>query len=406
MQTPSISDVPALGRLQRFGLIIGAIGLVAGGIGAAADVDQFFRSWLIGFLFVLSLAIGSLALLMLQHLSGGQWGLVGRRIFEAGSGTLPIVAILFLPVLFGLKRLFVWADPARVAESHVLQLKAPYLNVGFFAGRAVVYFLFWIACMWLLNKWSAAQDRGEGTGKIDSVRYRKLSAPGLLFLVITVTFASVDWVMSLEPEWFSTIFGLLTIAGYGLTALAFTITVLAMIDRDHPAGSYLTPRHFHDFGKLLLAFVMLWAYLSFSQFLIIWSGNLPEEIPWYVARVTGWWGFVAIALVIGHFALPFALLLSANLKKRSATIAKVAMFVLVMRLVDTIWLVAPTIRLFAPADADGHAVAATLPHWMDVAIPVGLLGLWIFLFARNLRARPLFPVNDPYFKEAFAHDAH
>ena len=408
MQTLPNIDAPGLGRLQQRALIAAAIGLIAGGVGAATNIDQFFRSWLIGFLFVLSLALGSLALLMLQHLSGGQWGLVGRRIFEAGTRTLPVVAILFLPVVFGLKRLFVWADPVKVQASHILQMKEPYLNVSFFVGRAIFYFLFWLACVWLLNKWSAAQDRGEALTKRDSVRFRTLSAPGLLFLVLTVTFASVDWVMSLEPEWFSTIFGLLTIAGYGLTAIAFTITVLAAIDSDHPAGSYLTPRHFHDFGKLLLAFVMLWAYLSFSQFLIIWSGNLPEEIPWYVARVTGAWGYVAIALVIGHFALPFALLLSANLKKRSGTIAKVALFVLAMRLVDLIWLVAPTFRQFAPADAGGaHGVmTASGMHWMDLAIPIGLTGLWIFLFVRNLRARPLFPVNDPYFKEAFAHDAH
>jgi hypothetical protein len=407
MQTLPTIDVPALGRLQQRALIVGAVALIAGAVGAATNLDQFFRSWLIGFLFVLNLAIGSLALLMLQHLSGGQWGLVGRRIFEAGSRTLPFVAVLFLPVLFGMKRLFTWADPVKVEASHVLQLKEPYLDVTFFIIRAVVFFLFWLACMWLLNKWSAAQDRGEGVTKLDSVRFRTLSAPGLLFLVITLTFASVDWVMSLEPEWFSTIFGLLTLAGYGLTALAFTITVLSLIDRDGAAAGIVTPRHFHDFGKLLLAFVMLWAYLSFSQFLIIWSGNLPEEIPWYIARVRGSWGYVAIALVIGHFALPFAVLLSASVKKRSGSLARIAVFVMAMRLVDTIWLVAPAFRQFAPPEAGGaHSALASPMHWMDVAIPIGLAGLWIFMFVRSLRSRALFPANDPYFKEAFAHEAH
>ena len=211
--------------------------------------------------------------------------------------------------------------------------------------------------------------------------------------------------MSLEPEWFSTIFGLLTIAGYGLTGIAFTIVVLAAIDRDRPAGSLLTPRHFHDFGKLLLAFTMLWAYLSFSQFLIIWSGNLPEEIPWYIARIRGSWGAVAILLVVGHFFLPFALLLSADIKKRSGLLAKVAIFILVMRLIDLIWYVAPAFRHMAPEGAGGtHSVIPM--HWMDIAIPVGLTGLWVFLFVRQLRTRSLFPMNDPYLKEAFAHDAH
>ena len=405
MQTLSTSDVPSLGRLQQRALIVGVIGLMAGGIGAAMNLDQFFMSWLIGFLFCLSLSLGCLALLMLQHISGGQWGMVGRRVFEAGSRMLPIVALLFVPLLFGLPKVFVWAQPEAVAGSHVVQMKTAYLNVSFFVIRAVIYFLFWMLLVVLLNRWSAAQDNGEGVTKHDSVRYRKVSAPGLLFLVITVTFASVDWVMSLEPEWFSTIFGLLTIAGYGLTGIAFTIVVLAAIDRDRPAGSLLTPRHFHDFGKLLLAFTMLWAYLSFSQFLIIWSGNLPEEIPWYIARIRGSWGAVAILLVVGHFFLPFALLLSADIKKRSGLLAKVAIFILVMRLIDLIWYVAPAFRHMAPEGAGGtHSVIPM--HWMDIAIPVGLTGLWVFLFVRQLRTRSLFPMNDPYLKEAFAHDAH
>jgi hypothetical protein len=405
MQTLSSTDIPAIGRIQQRALIVGAVALLAGAVGAVTNLDQFFHSWLIGFLFCLSLSLGSLGLLMLQHLSGGQWGMVGRRIFEAGTRLLPIVAILAIPVIIGMPRIFEWAKPGVADASHILQLKKPYLNATFFVIRAIVYFAFWMACMWALNKWSADQDRGTGTTKLDSVRFRKVSAPGLLFLVITVTFASVDWIMSLEPEWFSTIFGLLTIAGYGLTGLAFTILVLAAIDRDRVATTYLTPRHFHDFGKLLLAFTMLWAYLSFSQFLIIWSGNLPEEIPWYIARISGAWGAVAIALVIGHFFLPFSLLLSADLKKRSAMLAKVAAFILVMRLVDLIWYVAPSFRPSAPGEAGGHGALAPM-HWMDIAIPVGLAALWVFLFARQLRSRSLFPVNDPYFKEAFVHEAH
>jgi len=405
MQTLSISDVPALARLQQRALIVGAVALVAGLAGAAMDTDQFFRSWLIGFLFCLGLTLGSLALLMLQHLSGGQWGLVGRRVFEAASRTLPFVIVMFVPLIFGMRALFLWAQPEAVAADPILQIKEPYLNVTFFFIRAVVYFVFWLALVWILTKWSDEQDRGIGTTTLDSVRFRKVSAPGLLFLVLTVTFASVDWIMSIDPHWFSTIFGLLTIGGWGLSALALAIAVLAMIEPDR-AGAVLNARHFHDLGKLLLAFVMLWAYLSFSQFLIIWSGNLPEEIPWYIQRIRGGWGIVAVLLVLGHFALPFALLLSRDLKRRSATLARVAIFVLVMRLVDLIWLVAPTFSHAVPGEAaDAHAPYFPL-HWMDVAIPIGLTAIWLFLFARQLRARPLFPANDPYFKEAFAHEAH
>jgi len=410
MNTVPTTDLPALGRVQQRALIIGALALLAAVIGAVTNLDQFqswliqfYWSWLVGALFCLNLALGSLALLMLQHISGGQWGLVGRRIYEAASRTLPFVALLFIPVILGLSKIFIWAQPQAVAASHVLQEKTLYLNGPFFVIRLVLYFGFWTWAMWQLNKWSQAQDRGEAVTKRDSVRFRKVSAPGLLFLVITVTFASVDWVMSLEPEWFSTIFGLLTVVGYGLTALAFTILVLALVNRSGVARSYLTSRHFHDYGKLLLAFVMLWAYLSFSQFLIIWSGNLPEEIPWYIARIRGSWGAVAMVIVIGHFALPFAALLSADLKKKSGTLAVVAAWVLLMRLIDIIWYVAPASRL-AKGAGETPPLGLIPFHWMDLAIPIGLTAVWVFLFVRQFRARALFPVNDPYFKEAFAHD--
>jgi hypothetical protein len=390
-----ITDAPALARFQQRALLVGGLGVAAGAIGGVMNPSQVLYSWLIGFLFCLGLTLGSLALLMVQHLSGGQWGLVSRRIFEAATRTIPLVALLFVPVLLGLPTIFEWARP-EAAENAIIHAKAGYLNTSFFIIRAVVYFAFWMICVLLLNRWSAEQDRGLATTPADSVRFRKVSAPGLLFLVLTVTFASVDWVMSLDAEWFSTIFGLLTVTGWGLTSLALTVVVLSTLTDTPPFAGVLTPRHFHDLGKLLLAFTMLWAYLSFSQFLIIWSGNLPEEIPWYVKRTTGNWGYVAVALVIGHFALPFVLLLSRDLKRRSSLLAKVAMFIIAMRLVDLIWLVAP----------EFHQSGGFPFHWMDVAVPVGLTGIWLFLFARNLRSRALLPLNDPYFREAFAHEAH
>ena len=390
------TDVPALARLQQRGLIIGVIGLAAGAFGLLTNRDQFFQSWLVGFLFCLGLSIGSLALLMLQHLSGGQWGLVGRRVFEAAARTMPLVALFFVPILFVMPTLFKWARPGVVATDAILQAKAPYLNIPFFTGRAVFFFAFWSLCAWLLNKWSAAQDRGEeSTDPAGMVRFRTLSAPGLLFLVLTLTFAVTDWVMSLDPHWYSTIFGLMFTAAFGLSALAFTILVLATVGPEGALAGRLKPRHFHDLGKLLLAFTMLWAYLNFSQFLIIWSGNLPEEIPWYLERIRGPWGYVALALVFGHFGLPFLLLLSQDLKKNSRWLARVAIFILAMRLVDIIWLVAPTF---------GHHAFPV--HWMDVAVPAGLIGIWMFLFTRYLRSRALMPLNDPYLKEAFPHDAH
>ena len=389
-----ITDAAPLARFQQRALIVGIVGLVAGAIGAILDPGQLLRSWLVAFLFCVGLTLGSLALLMVQHLSGGQWGLVSRRIFEAATRTIPFVALCFVPVLIGLPTIFEWARP-EAADNAIIRAKAGYLNTSFFIVRAVGYFAFWMMCVFFLNRWSAEQDSGQATSPADSVRFRKVSAPGLLFLVLTVTLASVDWVMSLDPEWFSTIFGLLTIEGWGLTALALTIVVLSKLTDVPPFSGVLSQRHFHDLGKLLLAFTMLWAYLSFSQFLIIWSGNLPEEIPWYVRRTTGNWGYVAISLVVGHFAIPFTLLLSQDLKKRPSLLAKVAMFIIFMRLVDLIWLVVPEFRQ-----------GGFLIHWMDIAVPVGLIGIWLFLFARNLRSRALLPLNDPYYKEAFAHEAH
>ncbi len=388
------TDVPALSRMQSTALIIGGLGLAGAAVAFFTSRDQFFQSWLIGFIFCLGLTLGSLGLLMLQHLSGGQWGFIGRRIFEAAAGTLPLVALLFIPILFAMPELFKWAQPDLVAKDAILQAKAPYLNVQFFIIRAVIYFAFWMFLVWTLNRWSAAQDRAElATEPAGVVRFRTLSAPGILFLVLTITFAVTDWVMSLDPHWFSTIFGLMFTAGFGLSALALTTVVLSTVGPSGALAGHLAPRHFHDFGKLLLAFTMLWAYLNFSQFLIIWSGNLPEEIPWYIERMHGTWGVVAVALVVGHFFLPFLLLLSQGLKK-SKWLPRVAIFILVMRLVDTIFLIGPS------WEHPGFPI-----HWSNVAIPAGLAGVWLYLFARNLKSRPLMPLNDPYMKEAF-HEAH
>jgi hypothetical protein len=400
-----LTDAPALARLQQRALMVGAIGLLAGAAGALlAGVDQFLRSWLIGFMLVLGLSLGSLALLMLQHLSGGQWGLVSRRIFEAASRTLPLLAILFLPIALGLNRLYIWAQPAIVQGDAVLQAKTPYLNVQFFLVRAVIFFAIWMLLSYFLNKYSAAQDRGEmAVVPGDTVRFRTVSAPGLLFFVVAVSFASFDWMMSLEPHWYSTIYGLMTVAGQALSALALTIVVLTILKETAPISTYVTPRHFHDLGKLLLAFVMLWAYLNFSQFLIIWSGNLPEEIPWYLNRFNGGWQYVALLLVVGHFALPFLLLLSRDVKRNPNLLAKIAIAVVVMRLVDLIFLIGPAFGAHGAEGAQAHHFPI---HWMDIVIPAGLLGLWLFMFVRNLRSRALLPLNDPFFKEAFVHEAH
>jgi len=399
MDTHALTTVDSAGieRLQQRGLMVGAAGLVAGGIGVALQPDQFMPSWLIGFLFCTGLSLGCLALLMLQHMTGGQWGLVSRRIFEAGSRLLWFGAALFVPIVAFLPRLYIWARADVVAADEILKLKAPYLNVNFFILRAFVFFVVWMYCASLLNNWSAAQDRGEvAVTEADTRRFRAVSAPGLIAYVILMSLGAVDWIMSLEPHWYSTIYGFIVVVGQTLGALSFTVAVLTILSPREPMHSVLRAMHFHDLGKLMLALVMLWAYFSFSQFLIIWAGNLPEVIPYYLTRLAGGWKYLSLALVFGHFALPFCLLLSADLKKRPKLLSRVAWFIVAMRLYDTIWLVAPPF----------HQAGAFPISLANVGIPLALAGAWVFLFAGQLRKRALLPVNDPYFKQMLAQPHH
>src|SRR5829696_5496105 len=396
MQTHALTtiDTAGIGRLQQRGLIVGAIGAVIGGLGVVLHPDQFMPSWLIGFLFFTGMSLGCLALLMLQHMTGGQWGLVGRRVFEAGSRLLPLALLFFIPIVIFAPKLYLWARPEAVQADAILQFKAPYLNVRFFAVRGVIYFLVWIGMAYLLNKWSDQQDAGEvAVTEADTRRFRVVSAPGLIFYIILMSLAAVDWMMSLDPHWYSTIYGLIAVVGQGLAALSFTVAVLAILVAREPMISVLKARHFHDLGKLMLAFVMLWAYFSFSQFLIIWAGNLPEEIPYYLERLRGGWQYLSLALVFGHFILPFCLLLSQDLKKRPKLLARVAWFIVAIRLYDLIWLVAPTFN-------HGGSWPISLAN---IGVPLALGGLWVYLFAAQLAKRPLLPVNDPYFKHMLLH---
>jgi hypothetical protein len=366
------------GRARNVGFVL--LGLCM--IGGFIQPDQFFRSYLLGFVFWVGVSVGCLAILMLQHLSGGGWGVVIRRILEAATRTLPLLALLFVPIAFGMRYIYEWADPSVVAGSALLQHKAVYLNKWFFLARAAFYFAVWIAMGALLSRWSLEQDVA-GDKRITE-RMQAVSAPGLLLYGLTVTFASVDWVMSLAPEWFSTIFGILFMGGQGLSALAFAIAVLVLLMRTKPLSDVVRPGHVHDLGKLMLAFVMLWAYFAFSQFLITWAGNLPEEIPWYVSRLTGPWRWIGLMLVVFHFALPFLLLLSRDLKRNARRLAVIAVVVIVMRIVDLYWMIAPNF----------HEGAFHL-SWMDFVAPLGIGGLWLAYFARQLKGRPLLPMRDP-----------
>ena len=305
---------------------------------------------------------------------------------EAAARTLPVVTLFFVPIaLAGLPALYPWARPEVVAADPVLQAKRAYLNVPFFLARAVLYFAGWNAIVWLLARWSREQDVGGPQPLGAERKFRLLSAPGLLAYGLFVTFASIDWVMSLDPHWYSTIFGVIFMGGQGLAAMALAILLLAWLQAHEPYRSTVTPAHFHDLGTLLFAFVMLWAYFAFSQFLIIWSGNLPEEITWYLDRMRGGWGAVAVALAVGQFVVPFLLLLSRDVKRSPRALAAIAAAVLAMRYVDLLWMIVPT---------GGERF-----HWLDLIVPAALLAFWSAALAAQLRRTMPLPVNDPYYAE-------
>jgi hypothetical protein len=387
---------PEVDQYRQRALIVGVAGLVLCVAGALLmqDATQFFRSYLLAFIFWIGIALGSFAILMVQHMSGGAWGLVIRRLLESATRTFPLLALLFIPIALGMTRLYIWTNPDNPALSaemrEIIHHKHAYLNIGFFIVRALFYFLVWIGVSYLLNKWSLEQDR-TGVRRLTR-KMQVLSGPGLVLYGFTVTFASIDWVMSLSPEWFSTIWGILFMGGQGLSAMAFMIAVLVLLSNRKPLSDVLAPSHLHDLGKLMLAFLMLWAYFSFSQFLIIWSGNIPEEATWYPRRLHTGWRWVGLALVLLHFALPFVLLLSRDLKRNGRTLAIVAIAIIIMRYVDLIWLTGPEFN-------GGHFSVS----WMDLVMPFGVGGIWLAFFLYQLKTRPLLPVQDPYLEDALSH---
>jgi len=393
-----VSDAPfpvpaRIDRLQRAAFLAGAAGVLLSLLGAVFDLGQFLRSWLFAHLFWTGVSVGCLSLIMINHLTGGAWGAVIRRLLEAGARTIPVLALLFLPIALGVPRIYEWARPEAVAGDPVLRMKQPYLNVPFFLVRAAFFFGAWWMLAHLLSRWSADLDR---TGSLRVARrLRGASGPGLMLLGLTITFSSVDWAMSLAPHWFSTIYGIIFMVGQALSAMALVIVLLVRFRDESPFAQVVRPQVLHDLGKLLFAFVMLWAYVNFSQFLIVWAGNLPEEIPWYIQRLRGGWQGLAVLILLFHFVLPFLLLLSRDLKRNAPTLAKVAGVLFVFRLVDLYWLVAPDLR----HDGGFHV------SWMDLTAPIGVGGIWLYWFARELKTRPLLPRHEPDLEEFLAQPA-
>ncbi len=366
---------------QRISLWIAIAGTVLLIVGFFLDREQALRSYLFAYIYWLGMGLGSMGILLLHHTVGGKWGMLIRRMCEAACRTLPYMAILLIPVLLSLPTLYPWAraDAARDAN---IQAKTAYLNVPFFVGRAAFYFLVWSFYAWRLSKWSVEQDQTGDEQLIDKMR--AVSAPGLVVFTFVTSFAFIDWIMSLEPNWFSTIYGAMFLIGLVVESFALVIALVIVLSKQSPLKEYLTAQHLHDLGNMMFAFMVLWAYLSFSQFLIIWAGNLPEEIPWYLRRLRGGWQWVALTLVAFHFAAPFVLLLMRKTKRQGSRLIRVCLLLIVIRSVDVYWLVEPAFYN-----------EQLKMHWMDFVIPVAIGGLWLTLFFRLLNSRPLLPLKDP-----------
>lgn len=390
MRNPDLMAPPVVKTIGQRSLVVGVIFSVIAVVGAFAQPAVFFRGYLLSFMAWLGVALGSMAVLMLRHMTGGGWGMVIRRIMGAAMRTLPFMALLFVPILFGLPRLYVWARPLEsIADKHLREhlqeITKSYLSVNGFILRAVIYFAIWNALSFFLTKWSREQD--QPPARDHSARFRTLAGPGLILYGFTISFAAIDWVMSLDPSWISTIYGLLVLAGQVLSAICFAVVVERILVRYKPMSEMLKPDYVHDHGKLMLTFVMVWAYFEFSQWLIIWAGNLPEEITWYMRRLNGGWGYIGLFLAVFHFAVPFVLLLSRPFKRDVTRLVWLAIWLMVMRYLDIFWNIEPNFS---------NTLTVT---WADVVVPIAMGGLWLAYFFRNLGSMPLLPAYDLDAKE-------
>lgn len=387
LQPDQRPDSTGIGRVQMPALVVGVIGLVGAGIGWSMNPTEFYRGWLPAFLFWLLISVGSLGVLMLQYVTGGEWGLLIRRPLGAAARTSWVFLLFLIPIIIGLPQVYSWADPAVVQGDLLLEAKQGYLNRTGWIIRTLVYFALWALWAWRVRVLSLQfyEDRAPET----ELKRRRWSASGLLMIVMTLTFASIDWVMSLEPKWYSSMYGISFTIGAGLSAYAFVTFFLTRIAGTKAMSGILKPSHFRDLGNLMLAFVMLWAYTAFSQFLLIWYGNIKEEVPYYIKRQQGGWGVLAAMLILFHFFLPFFLLLMRGIKDRPKTIAVVTILILVMRFIDIYWLTGPA----------WYGEHFHFP-WVAIFALLGIGGVWLFLFIQQLKGQTIIPIHETWVEEA------
>jgi hypothetical protein len=391
-----LTPPPVVKTIAQRSLIVGVVFGIVAVILAFSRPDEFYRAYLLGFMCWLGVSLGSMAILMIRHLTGGGWGMVIRRILGAAMRTLPLLAALFIPVILGIHHLYIWARPlSEVADKHLREhledITKTYLTANGFIVRAIIYFAIWNLLSFLLSHWSKQTDHAGAPD--NTQRFKAVAGPGLILYGFTISFAAIDWVMSLDPSWISTIFGLIILIGEVLSAMCFAVVVERILFNYKPMSEMLKPDFVHDHGKWMLTFVMVWAYFSFSQWLIIWAGNLPSEITFYLKRLNGGWGWIALILPLFHFVVPFAILLSRPLKRDVRRLVWVAIWLMLMRFVDLFWIIEPnfsqTFKLTAA----------------DVVVPIAIGGVWMAYFFRNLGSLPLLPAYDPSAGEVM-HPAH
>jgi hypothetical protein len=376
---------PIVKKIAQRSLVIGGVFAVISVVLAFVRPDEFYRAYLLGFMCWLGVALGSMAILMIRHLTGGGWGTIIRRILGAAMRTLPLLALLFIPLIFGIRRLYIWAQPlANIQDKHLRehleQITQTYLTVNGFIIRAIFYFAVWNVLSFLLSKWSKETDRPHAPD--NSGRFKAVSGPGLILYGFTISFAAIDWIMSLDPSWISTIFGLIILIGEVLSAMCFAVVVERILFTYKPMSELLKPDFVHDHGKWMLTFIMVWAYFSFSQWLIIWAGNLPSEITFYLKRLSGGWGSIGLILVLFHFAIPFATLLSRPFKRNIRKLVWVAVWLILMRYLDLFWIIEPNFS---------KTLTVTIA---DIVVPIAIGGIWLWYFFRNLASLPLLPAYD------------
>jgi hypothetical protein len=367
---------------QKPALIIGIAGIIASIAGYFIDHSQFFFSYLTAYTFWMTMTLGALFFTLLHHLTNADWSVVLRRILETVMMGLPVMAILFIPILFGLHDLYHWSHEDAVLADPILQKKSAYLNPLFFTIRVVLYFTIWILLARGLYKTSLAQDAGYQPEQ--TVKMRKISAPGMVLFALSITFAAFDWLMSLDAHWYSTIFGVYIFGGSLLAILTFMVIFSNLLRKKGLLGDTITIEHYHDLGKFLFAFTIFWGYIGFSQYFLIWYANIPEETIWYLHRWEGSWKIITMILVFGHFVIPFMALMPRFVKRNLGALTFIAIWILIMHWIDIFWLVMPSFS--------HHGAHFS---WMDLTTTLGIGGIFFWYFLQKYYKHALVPVGDP-----------